>query len=96
MDERERFEETTRTANLTIELDLTKTQYDSYQKVRTDDFWVLWQARTEIAKYDEKELIEALTELVKVISHLDMFTDVDWEKEDIIKLIEKHTGKTWE
>lgn len=56
-----------------------------------------WQARAEIAKQDEKELIEALIEIQKAqyqpsgpLSGLN--TAIKLSR----AIIEKHTGKTWE
>ena len=68
------------------------------------DIWIAaWQARDEIAKQDEKELIEALIKICKITIKLqkELPPNTGWwrlvnENIDLIDIIEKHTGKTWE
>ncbi len=66
-----------------------------------EPYWRLWQARAEIAEQDEKELIEALIEMLKAtekINNPDGSRDflLMMEETKIETLIEKHKGKTWE
>ena len=65
-------------------------------------FFSSWQARTEIAKQDEKELIEALIETTmkmeeeSIAHHWDKICPARSRMINNIIVIEKHTGKTWE
>ena len=55
-----------------------------------DGFDYGWQAHVEIAKQNEKELIEALIQLCSDKHSLELSIGI------AIDIIEKHTGKTWE
>ena len=76
---------------------------DEYCRDYIQDYWKLWQARAEIAKQDEKELIETLIRICKITIKLqkELPPNTKWwslvnENVDLIDIIEKHTSKTWE
>ena len=66
-----------------------------------EDSWKAWQARAEIAKQDEKEMLEAL---IKEGRFIEKYTGkkykdrngMDKERLYFIPIIEKAAGKTWE
>ena len=71
--------------------------------INKEKTFYFWQARAEIAKQDEKELIEALIRICKITIKLqkELPPNTKWwslvnENVDLIDIIEKHTSKTWE
>ena len=99
MTERERFEEWIEKKS--SEWALKKEASLEYSNSFVEYGWQTWQARAEIAKQDEKKLIEALIKEGRFIekssgkNYCDR-NDMDKERLFFIPIIEKHTGKTWE
>ena len=102
MNERERFEEWAKEKGYNITCsdvgpDRIVNGLMFYDNIRIRDKQEGWQARVEIAKQDEKELIEAYIKLlISSINRRTLRYGMS-HKEDCmsIKIIEKHTGKTW-
>ena len=74
-----------------------------YYREDTNNYWITWQARDEIAQQDENELIETLIRICKITIKLqkELPPNTKWwslvnENVDLIDIIEKHTSKTWE
>lgn len=94
MNEKERFEEKYIKQFINTPIEKTGLSYEMAK-------WG-WQARAEIAKQDEKKLIEALIETTmkmeeeSIAHHWDKICPARSRMINNIIVIEKHTGKTWE
>ena len=105
MNERERFEEWAWTWYLKTakkhdferieKKELFCYEGNRYYREDTNNHWITWQARDEIAKQDEKELIEVLRDMVAYHVGLNEHPSCNF-LDTAKRVLEKHTGKTWE